>query len=526
MKLIVQNLSIPLEKDSDDFNRVQLANKLSLNSEEFVIIKILSKELILKDTSRFFYKMSYAVEVADTYENSFGFNTHVEPVHYFTPASLNSKPIITGFGPAGMFAALRLVDYGLKPLIFERGKRVEERIADVNTFIKTAVLNTESNIQFGEGGAGTFSDGKLFSRRDNNTSYVNEVLKKFVQFGAPKEIEYVSKPHLGTDVLRKIVINIREYLLSRGCEIFYSSKVTDFILNSDNEIAGAIVNNQREYLSKHLFLATGNSARDTFKLLHKKGVNIQAKPITVGVRIEHPADVINIMRYGKKYFGHKKLPAAAYSLNYTDRTLQRGVYTFCMCPGGEIINASSSEGHLTVNGMSYSSRAGQFSNGAIVATVKLDDYKNNHPLAGILFQEKIEKKGFIAGGKTFKAPAENLFNFLDKTNNNEPGPSSYKMGLIQTELKELLPTFIINQLKNAFHKWELSYPLFIDERAILVGFETRTSSLVKILRTEKFESSNIIGLYPIGEGSGYTGGITSAAADGLKAVDAAIIKKK
>jgi hypothetical protein len=299
--------------------------------------------------------------------------------------------------------------------------------------------------------------------------------------------------------------------------------VTDLLLSSENKIAGIKVNNHKEYLSKHLFLATGNSARDTFKLLHTKGVNIQAKPITVGVRIEHPADVINMMRYGKKYFGHSRLPSAAYSLNYTDRTLQRGVYTFCMCPGGEIINASSSEGHLTVNGMSYSSRAGQFSNGAIVATVKLDDYKNNHPLAGIEFQKEIEKKGFAAGGTTFKAPAENLYKFLDKTNNNDLGHSSFKMGLIQSDLKELLPPFIINQLKNAFHKWEINHPLFIDDKAILVGFETRTSSPVKILRTDKFESINIKGLYPIGEGSGYTGGITSAAADGLKAVDAAVL---
>ncbi len=280
--------------------------------------------------------------------------------------SSRQRPIIIGFGPAGMFAALELIDRGLLPLIFERGKKIEERTVDVQRFLVERKLDTESNIQFGEGGAGSYSDGKLFSRVNNSDS-ANRVLDTFIKFGAPEEIGYIRKPHLGTDMLCRIVGNIRNHILERGGEIQYSSKMTDMLI-SEGKAQGVIINGEREYLSSSMYLAIGNSSRDTFELLHKKGIALEQKPISVGLRVEHPAATINRLRYGDTYRDFSGLGAAAYSFTHTDRTARRGVYSFCMCPGGEVINASSENGLLVVNGMSYSARASAFSNSAIVVT--------------------------------------------------------------------------------------------------------------------------------------------------------------
>jgi len=421
-----------------------------------------------------------------------------------------------------MFAALELLERGVTPVIFERGKRIDERTADVQRFILERLLNPESNIQFGEGGAGSYSDGKLFSRAKNN-KYVSKALNTFIRFGAPDNIGRISKPHLGTDVLCNIARNIRNYILEQGGQIHYSSKMTD-ILISGAVAAGVIINGSKEYLSENIYLAIGHSARDTFELLQQKGVTLEQKPISVGVRIEHPAEIINRMRYGDKKPANAG--AATYSFTYTDRKAKRGVYTFCMCPGGEIVNASSEPGLLALNGMSYSSRSGPFSNAAIIVTCNTEDYGSKSPLAGLEFQKDIERKAFIAGGATWRAPAQNLEDYLSGRCSGRLNNNSFKMGVTQADLKEIFPNFINDALHCAFAKWKQDSPRFVCSDAILLAPETRTSCPLKIMRNDNYESVNIPNLYPIGEGSGYSGGITSSAADAIKAVERSITKSQ
>ena len=277
------------------------------------------------------------------------------------------------------------------------------------------------------------------------------MLQTFVKFGAPEEIEYISKPHLGTDVLCKIVRNIRLYILERGGEIHYSSKMTD-ILISEGTASGIIINGEKEYLSSSIFIALGHSARDTVKMMHKKGVAFELRPISVGVRIEHPVETINLLRYGAKYKDFPGLGAATYSLNYTNRKIKRGVYTFCMCPGGEIINASSAQGLLVLNGMSYSRRSSPFSNAALVVSCHADDYKSTSPLAGIEFQKDIERKAFNAGGGRWEVPAQNLMHFLGERSSADLNKNSYKMGAVPADLKNIFPGFVVEELLAAFNK--------------------------------------------------------------------------
>ncbi len=523
MKLIIHDIQIPIEKDGDDAYVESMSQRLGLDRGNISILKILSKSLDMKDENQFYYKLSLAVDVPDRFENIQNLPLFEEPVApYNKIKTFNDRPIVIGFGPAGMFAALELIDHGLMPIIFDRGKNIEERSIDVKRFIEKRELNTESNIQFGEGGAGSFSDGKLFSRRNSNSSYVNRVLKTFIKFGAPPEIEYMSKPHLGTDVLCRIVRNIRRHILEKGGDIHYSSKMTD-ILISGCKASGVVINNEREYFSSNIFIAPGHSARDTFEMLHKRNVAMEQRPISVGVRIEHPVETINLMRYGKKYCRYDGLGAAAYSLNYTDRENRRGVYTFCMCPGGEIVNASSHDG-MVLNGMSYSYRDSAFSNAALAVTCHTEDYKSASPLAGIGFQADIEQKAFKAGGETWHVPAQNLLNFLGETQANEINETSFRMGAVPYDLKEVLPEFAVTELLAAFDKWKKQVPLFISEEAVLFAPETRTSSPVRILRNKNYVSRNMENLIPIGEGSGYTGGITSSAADAIRAVEARVLE--
>ncbi|MBU0681645.1 MAG: dehydrogenase [Proteobacteria bacterium] len=518
MQLIISNLLIPIEQDGMAAYLHAAVQKLKIN-EGLAITRILSKALDLSNKEQFYYKVSLVVTAPDSFKNRQNFPVYTEQ----TPASRKTtsrtvRPLIVGFGPAGMFAALELIAYGFKPLIFERGKKIDERTVDVQRFIKERKLNPESNIQFGEGGAGSYSDGKLFSRRNNNTGPVSRVLQTFIKFGAPEEIGYMAKPHLGTDVLCKIVRNIREYILERGGEIFYSAKMTD-VLISEGVASGIIINGEDEFLSSHIYIALGHSARDTLAMLHKRGVALEQRPISVGVRIEHPVETINLMRYGDKYTNFPGLGAATYSLNYTDRTIKRGVYTFCMCPGGEVVNASSEQGYLVLNGMSYSRRASPFSNAALVVSCHVDDYQSMSPLAGLDFQKDIERKAFTAGGGNWEVPAQNLMDFLGARSSTHLPENSYKMGTVAADMNDIFPAFVLAQLKAAFQKWQAEVPLFVSHQAILLGAETRTSSPVRIQRNEKYESINTKGLFPIGEGAGYTGGITSSAADAIRAVE-------
>ena len=479
---------------------------------------MLSKTLDARNQEQFYYDISLVVHTSDSFVNKENLPLYTEKITKERASKTSAdRPIVIGFGPAGMFAALELIAYGQKPIIFERGKRLEERSLDVQKFRNERVLDPESNIQFGEGGAGSYSDGKLFSRK-MNTGYINKVLETFIKFGAPEEIGYISKPHLGTDVLCKIVRNIRNYVLEQGGEIHYCSKMTDMLL-SDNAVVGVVINKEREYLCSILYLALGHSARDTFAMLHKKGLRIEQKPISVGVRVEHPVELINHLRYGDKYKDFDRIGAATYSLNYTDRKIGRGVYTFCMCPGGEVVNASSEHGMLAVNGMSYSRRASEFSNAAIVVTCQTRDYCSADPLAGIEFQKDIEHKAFHAGGGKCVVPAQNLLDFLSRKVSGSLNRNSCATGTAAADMHEIFPAFVSDALKAAFLTWQEAYPSFVSSHGIVLGAETRTSAPLRITRSEKFESVNIRNLYPIGEGAGYTGGITSSAADAIRAVE-------
>ncbi|MBC8316547.1 MAG: dehydrogenase [Desulfobulbaceae bacterium] len=518
MDLIISNVHIPIEEDGMDAYIHAAAQQLKIGEDTISIAKILSKSLDMSSKEQFFYTMSLVIRTADGFDNKPNFPEYREQIQESRKTTrIKGRPIIVGFGPAGMFAALELIDCGLKPLIFDRGKKIDERSVDVQRFIKERRINPESNIQFGEGGAGSYSDGKLFSRRNNNTSYVNRVLKAFVKFGAPAEIEYISKPHLGTDMLCRIVRNIRLYILERGGEIHYSSKMTD-ILISEGAASGIVINGDREYLSSSIYIALGHSARDTVEMMYEKGIALEQRMISVGVRIEHPVETVNRMRYGDKYCNFSGLGAATYSLNYTNRKIRRGVYTFCMCPGGEVVNASSDQGMLVLNGMSYSRRSSSFSNAALVVNCNAGDYKSASPLAGMEFQKEIERKAFHAGGGNWEVPAQNLMHFLGEESTAGLHQNSYKMGAVSADMKDILPGFVIEQLFGAFNKWKEEVPLFVSSQAILLGAETRTSSPVRITRNENYESVNVKNVYPIGEGSGYTGGITSSAADAIRAV--------
>jgi uncharacterized FAD-dependent dehydrogenase len=525
LNLILINLQVPVERDKMDHYAIAASQKLGIRVNDLKVVKILSKELDLRNKEQLFYKISIVVRITDSFDNIKKFPKYIErpedtkrirPVG--TSIIIKERPIIIGFGPAGMFAALTLIGYGIKPVIFERGKRIEDRALDVERFISLRQLDPESNIQFGEGGAGSFSDGKLFSRRNRNTGYANRVLDTFIKFGAPEEIGYISKPHLGTDVLCRIVANIRNYILEQGGQIHYSAKMTNLLISKD-KACGVVINGNREYLSSDIYLALGHSARDTFEMIYKNGIHVEQKPIFVGVRMEHSSELINRIRYGNKYKDFPGIGAATYSLNYTDRKQKRGVYTFCMCPGGEIVNASSEEGFMVLNGMSYSDRASAFSNAAIVVSCHTDDYPSAHPLAGMDFQKEIERRTFQAGGSNWAVPAQNLTDFMDGIQSGSLNDSSYKMGTVAVNLKDLFPEFINKLLLAAFNQWKVQEPLFVSSQAILFGSETRTSSPVRIKRNDNCESINIKNLYPIGEGSGYTGGITSSAADAIKAVD-------
>lgn len=519
MDLLVNTVQIPIEKDGMDEYVRAVALKTGIAPGAFSITKILSKALDLRNQEQFYYRMSLVISTDESFPD-------IKKCAPYTESGVEEKkkatkregrPVVVGFGPAGMFAALELIDHGLKPLIFERGKRIEERSLDVERFATERKLNPESNIQFGEGGAGSYSDGKLFSRRNNNTSTVNRVLKTFVKFGAPPEIEYISKPHLGTDVLCTIVRNIRLYILERGGEIQYNARMTDLIVK-DGKAKGIVINDDSEILSSTIFLALGHSARDTVEMMYSRGVAMDQRKISVGMRIEHPVEVINSLRYGRQYDGFPGLGAATYSLNYTNRNIRRGVYTFCMCPGGEVVNASSSDGMLVVNGMSYSDRASPFSNGALVVSCHTTDYKTDSPLAGFAFQKDIEQKAFHAGGADWSVPAQNLMDFLGEKGESALNENSCKPGVVSAEMGEIFPGFVSDQLLLAFQKWRTEVPLFVSHHAILLGAETRTTSPVRIQRNEQYESVTVKNVYPIGEGSGYTGGITSSAADAIKAV--------
>ena len=432
---------------------------------------------------------------------------------------LESRPLVIGFGPCGLFAALVLAQMGFIPIVLERGKAVRERTKDTWGLWRKRVLKPESNVQFGEGGAGTFSDGKLYSQVKDPLHYGRKVLTEFVESGAPEEILYVNKPHIGTFRLVKMIEQMREKIVALGGEIRFEQKVTDIEI-VDQAIRSVTVNNTEKISSQHVVLAIGHSARDTFSLVYEKGVYVEAKPFSIGFRIEHPQSIIDKARFGANA-GNKILGAADYKLVH-HASNGRSVYSFCMCPGGTVVAATSEEGRVVTNGMSQYSRNERNANSAIVVGISPEDYPG-HPLAGIDFQRQLESLAFTLGGSNYNAPGQLIGDFLANRASTELGEvvPSYKPGIQLCNLADALPAFAIEAIREAIPQFDRQIKGFSLSDGILTGIETRTSSPIRIKRKDDtLESINTQGLYPAGEGAGYAGGILSAAIDGIRVAEA------
>ncbi|MFZ6727463.1 NAD(P)/FAD-dependent oxidoreductase [Undibacterium sp. MH2W] len=429
------------------------------------------------------------------------------------------RPVVIGFGPCGLFAALLLAEMGYRPIVLERGKTVRERTKDTWGLWRKRELQPESNVQFGEGGAGTFSDGKLYSQIKDPKHYGRKVLTEFVKSGAPEEILYVNKPHIGTFRLVKMIEEMRNNIEALGGEIRFQQKVTDIDIQ-DGQVRGLHVNDGEYIETDHVVLAIGHSARDTFQMIYDRGVYVEAKPFSVGFRIEHPQSVIDKARFGPNA-GNKILGAADYKLVHHAKN-GRSVYSFCMCPGGTVVAATSEPGRVVTNGMSQYSRNERNANSAIVVGITPDDYPG-HPLAGIDFQRKLETAAYHLGGENYNAPGQLIGDFIKGQASTEFGEvlPSYKPGVTLVDLAKALPEFAITAIREAIPEFDRKIRGFAMSDGILTGIETRTSSPIRIKRHDStLQSLNTRGLYPAGEGAGYAGGILSAGVDGIKVAEA------
>jgi uncharacterized protein len=452
-----------------------------------------------------------------TPDTSYKFVTHA-------PKNLSQRPLVIGTGPCGLLAGLILAQMGFRPIILERGKIVRERTKDTWGFWRRSVLNPESNVQYGEGGAGTFSDGKLYSQIKDPNHLGRKVLMEFVKAGAPEEIMYAAKPHIGTFRLVTIVESVRAQIESLGGEYRFGSKVTDLNIETASDgtrqTCGVTLEDGTHVEARHVVLAVGHSARDTFHMLHERGVYMEAKPFSIGVRIEHPQSLIDACRYGTSAL-HPILGAADYKLVH-HASNGRDVYSFCMCPGGTVVAAASEPGRLVTNGMSQYSRAERNANAGIVVGITPEvDYPGN-PLAGIAYQRHWEEKAFTAGGSGYLAPAQKVGDFLAKRASKDLGSvvPSYKPGVTPTDLTLCLPDFAIEAIREALPMFDRQIKGFALADAVMTGVETRTSSPLRMARDETFQSRNTKGLYPAGEGAGYAGGILSAGVDGIRVAEA------
>ncbi len=434
------------------------------------------------------------------------------------PVDLQERPVVIGFGPCGLLTGLVLAQMGYKPIILDRGKEVRERTKDTFGFWRKKILNTESNVQFGEGGAGTFSDGKLYSQVKDPHHYGRKVLTEFVAAGAPDEIMFVSKPHIGTFRLVSMVEKMRAKIIELGGEIRFSARVDDVQIEA-GQITGVTLADGEVVKSKHIALAIGHSARDTFQMLHDKNVFIEAKPFSVGFRIEHQQSLIDEARFGTNA-GNEILGAADYKLVHHCKS-GRSVYSFCMCPGGTVVAATSEENCVVTNGMSQYSRAERNANSAIVVGIDPTDYPGG-PLAGIDFQRELESNAYLLGGENYDAPAQKVGDFLKGVSSETIGSvePSFKPGIKLTDLSKALPDFCIEAIREAIPAFNRKIKGFALEDALLTGVETRTSAPICIKRGKDFQSINTQGLFPAGEGAGYAGGIMSAAIDGIKVAEA------
>ncbi len=535
----LEELKLLIQEDEREIP-AKICHLLEINSEELLGFTVVKKALDSRNANKFYFVYSLDLELKNHVDfvrklksTNVGFCKMIKkhkvreqvPFVYKIPTrriKAKSRPVIVGSGPAGMFCALVLASAGLKPLLLERGADVATRIKDVDKFFKTGELNTNSNVQFGEGGAGTFSDGKLYTLVNDSRSKF--IFDEFVVAGAPKEILSEAHPHIGTDNLREVVKNIREKIISLGGEIRFNSCVTDLGIKKD-KIIFVKINNDENLEVSDLVLALGHSARDTYEMLFERGILMLPKTFSMGLRIEHRADMINKAQYGK-YFNHPKLPTARYKL-VAHVVGERSVYSFCMCPGGYVVAAASEQERLVVNGMSKFAQNNENSNSALLVNVFPSDFASDHPLAGIAFQREWEEKTFKLGGGSFTAPIQKVGDFLESRASNNLGDvsPSYEPNFKLTNLNDCLPKYISDSIRLALPILDKKIKGFAHSDAILSAIESRSSSPLRINRDENFET-NIKGLYPIGEGSGYAGGITSSAIDGIKAAEILIAKIK
>lgn len=519
--LNLKQIKVRVENDNLSNLKNKISNILKIDNSSILDLDILKRSIDARDKNEIYYVYECNIKFdnedlvlrKNSKNNNLSISKSLEYKFLKTGnRELKNNIVIVGSGPCGLFSAYVLLENGYKPIIIERGEKIENRVQDVEEFWNSGVLNTNSNVLFGEGGAGTFSDGKLNTLVKDEFNRGRHAFNIFVENGAPREIMYDYKPHIGTDKLREVIKNMRKKIISMGGEIRFNTLLTDIIIEN-NKVTKIEVNNSEFIDCDVLVLAIGHSARDTFKLLHEKGLEMENKPFAVGVRIQHDQDMINESQYGNKY--KDILPNASYKLTYQTND-RRGVYSFCMCPGGYVVNSSSEKGMLAINGMSNYKRDSGYSNSAIIVTVNEKDYGSKF-FDGVEFQRNLEKKAYEIGEG--KIPVQTLEGFYQ----NKILPfgkitpitkGSYK----PSNLNLLLPSFISDSLKEALPVFDKKIKGFNRLDSLILGIETRTSSPIKIIRNDRF-LSNIDGIYPCGEGCGYAGGITSAAIDGIKVAE-------
>jgi uncharacterized FAD-dependent dehydrogenase len=529
--LRLTEVKLPLDHAEADL-RAAILRRLKLSADELIGHTIFRRGVDARKLSAIAFIYTLDIEVADEaalLERLKG-DKHLtrapDTAYRFVadvPMRSSERPVVIGFGPCGLFAGLVLAQMGLRPLILERGKAVRERTQDTWDLWRKSVLHAESNVQFGEGGAGTFSDGKLYSQIKDPRHLGRKVLTEFVKAGAPEEILYASKPHIGTFRLVSMVEHMRGTIQALGGEIRFQARVTDLEIEKNpdgsGQLRGLVLDDGSRIAASHVVLAVGHSARDTFQALHERGVYVEPKPFSIGFRIEHPQSLIDRARYGRAA-GNPLLGAADYRLVHHCSN-GRGVYSFCMCPGGTVVAAASEPGRVVTNGMSQYSRNERNANAGIVVGITPDDYPGD-PLAGIAFQRHWEERAYEAGGSNYDAPAQLVGDFLAGRASTAPGSvqPSYTPGVRMTDLSGCIPDYAVAAIREALPAFDRQIKGFAMEDAVLTGVETRTSSPIRIKRDDSYQSLNTRGLYPAGEGAGYAGGILSAAVDGIEVAEA------
>ena len=502
----------PEQVNNQEIILQNLANALKIGQAKINNFKILKRSIDARSRKVIFRLQVRAYIDEDLIEE--------KPIHTYSQIKNAKTVIIVGAGPAGLFAALQCLENGLKPIIIERGKDVKQRRRDLAAINKQGLVNTESNYCYGEGGAGTYSDGKLYTR-SNKRGDINKVLEIFVQHGADEDILIDARPHIGTNKLPHIITAIRETIQNAGGEVLFDSKLTDLII-ADGKIEGVIINQSKELFADDVILATGHSARDIYELLHQKNILIEAKPFALGVRIEHPQQIIDSAQYHCDVRS-EFLPPAYYSM--VEQVQTRGVFSFCMCPGGIIAPCATDLNEIVVNGWSPSKRNNPFANSGTVVQITLDDVKGDHPLRMLDFQLEIERQAFKAGGGNLVAPAQRMIDFVENRLSTDLPKNSYLPGTKSVMLDQILPDFVSKSLKAALPLFGKKMKGYYTNDAILVGVESRTSSPVRIPRDKQtYQHPQVNGLYPCAEGAGYAGGIVSAAIDGINCANAILNK--